>query len=70
MIKRHKTLCAVLTAVLTSAGTGAATHAYDASQAAQRADRATVQAYNDGWLDATCNSGAAWAIKAYGAHCR
>lgn len=64
-MKLRNALCAVLAAVLLSVGVATTTHLYDA----HTADRDAVTAYNDGWLDATCNSGAAWAIRAYGANC-
>ena len=66
----RKALCAALAAVFISGGTAAFTHAYDALTAAQNANLAQVRDYNNGWLDATCASGNAWAITAYGAHCK
>lgn len=66
---RRILLTALLTAALTSAGTGLAIHAHDAREAAQRADTAQVQNYNDGFEDGVCAGSARTAHDAYGFTC-
>lgn len=66
----RKALCAVLTAVLLSAGTATLTHILDTRTAAQRAARAQVTDYNDGFTDGVCTGSPTVARIEYGITCR